>query len=316
MDALKRKRARVKGDITRVNTYLNNFDIESQTDVNELIIRETLLVKSFNEFCKFQEQIEDLIETDAGAEAQLAEREEVENKYIVCHGKIRTYIQTRLNPQTENLSANGTINQRDISNGNIQQSRSTAPAVRYNLPSMKIPIFTGNYGEWRTFIDLFTASIHNDSGLADSQKFVYLKSFLKSEPLSLINEFNISDSNYKKALDILKARYDKKMPIVNHHINGIMQATVIKGINGLRDFLSQIKQHINALESLNINVMGHWDLLLISIFSSKIDRNLRNEFELSRDQTELPNLTEFFEFLEKRAIAWESSSQNLNLRNE
>ncbi|KAG5880716.1 hypothetical protein JTB14_025559 [Gonioctena quinquepunctata] len=184
-------------------------------------------------------------------------------------------------------------------------SQPPPPAVKVKLPNLNIPTFDGNYGE---FIDLFTASVHNDNLLAKSQKCVYLKSFLKGEPLSLIRELNISDDNYSKGLDLLKTQYDKKMPAINYHIIGLLEATLIKGLNGLRDFNNLIREHINALEALGIKVIGSWDLLLIHIFCSKLYRNLRNDFELERDQKDLPTLNGFFNFLNKR-ITWESSAQ-------
>ncbi|KAG5862832.1 hypothetical protein JTB14_000935 [Gonioctena quinquepunctata] len=99
------------------------------------------------------------------------------------------------------------------------------------------------------------------------------------------------------------------MPAINYHIVGLLEATLIKGSNGLRDFDSPIRQHINALGALSIKVIGSWDLLLIHIFCSKLDRNLRNDFELERDQKDLPTPNGFFNFVNKRITAWESSAQ-------
>ncbi|KAJ8931551.1 hypothetical protein NQ314_015522 [Rhamnusium bicolor] len=61
-------------------------------------------------------------------------------------------------------------------------------------------------------------------------------------------------------------------------------ATVTKGPSGLREFTRQIKRHINALEALDVQVMGNWDLLLINILSNQLDRQLRNKKGLEKRQ--------------------------------
>ncbi|KAG5863017.1 hypothetical protein JTB14_000670 [Gonioctena quinquepunctata] len=52
-------------------------------------------------------------------------------------------------------------------------------------------------------------------------------------------------------LDLLRSQYDKKMLAINYHIIGLLEITLIKGLNGLRDFNSLIRQHIHALEALD-----------------------------------------------------------------
>ncbi|KAG5890055.1 hypothetical protein JTB14_020300 [Gonioctena quinquepunctata] len=302
-----RNRARgcYKRTITLIENFVNSLTPDSIIDVNELIIRESLLVKTFDDYDTVQKEIEVSIDEndDDQISLQFEDRQAIVNRYVSLHSKIKTLIQKHYMDSTNN----GThAHHSGILGMNSQPS---PPAVKVKLPNLNIPTFDGNYGEWRTFIDLFTASVHNDNLLAKSQKFVYLKSFLKGEPLSLIRELNISDDNYSKALDLLKTQYDKKMPAINYHIVGLLEATLIKGLNGLRDFNSLIRQHINALEALGIKVIGSWDLLLIHIFCSKLDRNLRNDFELERDQKDLPTLNGFFNFLNKRITAWESSAQ-------
>ncbi|CAG9768411.1 unnamed protein product [Ceutorhynchus assimilis] len=81
---------------------------------------------------------------------------------------------------------------------------------------------------------------------------------------------------------------------------------------GLRDFVSKIKPHNNALEASNVQIFKNWDLILVNIFSSKLDKFLRNEFELGRDQNVLPTLEELLEFLNKKISAWEISEQNVD----
>lgn len=312
MDELIRKKNRQKTAIDRIQGFVVSITDPRNININELVIREGMLIKAFESYTKVQDEIEDLL-TLADKDKLLEEnvdRDNTEKMYISCHSKIRTLIQS-----SHNRSVFGNNGPRDSSFQGEPALSSKPPAVKVNLPNLNVPIFKGNYGDWRTFIDIFSASIDNDDRLADSQKFMYLKSFLRDEALSLVSELCITDDNYIKALDILRSHYDRKLPVINHHITSLLNVSLQKGPTGLRDFTNQIRQHINALEALEVSVMDNWDLILINILSSKLDRFLRNDFELGREQNMLPNLKQFFEFLDKRIQAWESSSSNSTINN-
>ncbi|KAG5881564.1 hypothetical protein JTB14_033069 [Gonioctena quinquepunctata] len=233
-----RNRARgcYKRTIILIENLANSLTPDSIIDVNELIIRESLLVKTFDEYDTDQKEIEVSIDEndDDQISLQFEDRQAIVNRYISLHSKIKTLIQKHYMDSANN----GT----HAHHTGILGMNSQPPQPAVKLPNLNTPTFDGNYGEWRTFIDLFTASVHNDNLLEKSQKFVYLKSFLKGEPLSLIRELNISHDNYSKALDLLKTQYDKKLPAINYHIIGLLEATLIEGLNGLRDFNSLIRQ--------------------------------------------------------------------------
>lgn len=97
----------------------------------------------------------------------------------------------------------------------IQQQHAT-PQTSQNvkLPEISIPLFCGNISEWESFYQLFSALIFNDTTLTDIQKFIYLKSFLKGEPLKLIEALTLTHDNFKTALDILVERYQNQFVII------------------------------------------------------------------------------------------------------
>ncbi|KAG5864460.1 hypothetical protein JTB14_015331 [Gonioctena quinquepunctata] len=156
------------------------------------------------------------------------------------------------------------------------------------------------------------ALVDKNSNLADSQKFLYLKSVVKNEPLSLINELSITDGNYTIALDILKKRYNNKMAINNSHIESLLEIEVQKENSfSMRDFITKIKQHFNALKAMSVPI-DSWDLILVYIFSNKLYFHTHKAYELERDSAKTPKLEEFLEFIDKRCSALESVSQSEN----
>lgn len=294
MESLVRKRGRVKAKITRIEKFIfENMD-ESNINTNDIAVRETLLTKAFDEYNLIQEQIEEI------DDSQDDDRVEVEQKYITIHSKIKTLMAN--NGQAASVASGVSGVADNLSNTQGAQASTSRKLNRLNL---KIPTFTGNYEEWQSFIDLFSALIDKDDTLADSEKLMYLKTVIKGEPLSIINEIKITDDNYKTALDLLKERFDRSLDIVNSHIRGLVELQITKGNpKSLREFITKVKQHTQALQNLNIPV-DSWDLILINIFSSKLDFYTRNAFELSRDDKNYPTLKEFLKFLEKRCSSFE-----------
>ncbi|CAG7819526.1 unnamed protein product, partial [Allacma fusca] len=86
----------------------------------------------------------------------------------------------------------------------------TASTAKVKLPDLVVPVFHGELEKWTSFYDLFSASIHSQSGLRPSQKLQYLKSSLKGEAESIISHLSITDSNYAEAWQLLKDRFDNK----------------------------------------------------------------------------------------------------------
>ncbi|KAG5861358.1 hypothetical protein JTB14_024745 [Gonioctena quinquepunctata] len=284
MEDLIRKRGRSKGNITRIENFIAEHETDENLNNNELVIRENILIKAFNDYCRIQDCIED------EDESQIVDREVVEERYVAVHSKLRTLIQKTVNM----VSATNEV----VAQGNYFRSSQGSPTPKVKLPNLNIPIFTGSYEDWRSFYDLFLALVDKNSNLADSQKLLYLKSVVKNEPLSLINKLSITDGNYTIALDILKKRYNNKMAIINSHIKSLLEIEVQRENSfSIRDFITKIKQHFNALKAMSVPV-DSWDLILVYIFSNKLNFHTHKAYELERDSAKTPKLEEFLEFLD------------------
>ena len=90
--------------------------------------------------------------------------------------------------------------------GNIESS--TPNIVALPLPNFQLPCFDGNVESWAEFKELFDVLIDKNTTLTDIQKFSYLRSQLKREPLTLISAYDFIPSNYEIAYSALKQRYD------------------------------------------------------------------------------------------------------------
>ncbi|VDM53306.1 unnamed protein product [Angiostrongylus costaricensis] len=75
-----------------------------------------------------------------------------------------------------------------------------------HLPTLPIPIFSGDIDEWDTFWEFFSSNVHSQP-LPEIYKLNYLLCALKGEALESIKMFQITRENYQKVVDFLRKKY-------------------------------------------------------------------------------------------------------------
>lgn len=194
---------------------------------------------------------------------------------------------------------------------------------KIKLPKLTVPIFDGNMLKWPTFYDLFRSVVHNNSSLANIQKFQYLISFLQGEALNLIKSIPTTDANYSIAFQTLVKRYQNKRILSTSYWNAIINAPVVKSTSSskdLRTILDIFSENLSALEVLGFPV-EHWCFVLFNLLLQKIDHSTRTSFEIKYTDKEIPTYKELKDFLEKQCKALESvqympSNSNVNIGNK
>lgn len=292
MEILTKSRGHQKSSITRaMNWFKENKGKEE--NIHSFKLRKETIQSSLSKYIDLQNQIEDLDEDKTDKE----NREEIENNcYELLSGfeseidrlyaRLTTPVQPTVMPVQQTLSS-------------FQQ--------KVKLPEISIPSFCGDISKWTSFIELFDALINKDSNMSNIQKFMYLKTYLKGEPLKLIEALELTNSNYEIALDILKHRYENKLSIINNHINFILDYPNLTKCTApsLRDLITNCQRNLQALKVLKCRV-DEWDLLLVNILVRKLDYGSKRSYEEDRDRENLPTLDEFFDIIEKRCNVLEN----------
>jgi hypothetical protein len=81
----------------------------------------------------------------------------------------------------------------------------SAPAF-VNLPSIELIDFDGNLGRWKTFWDMFVASVDN-TNLSEIHKLTYLVSKLRGRARAAVGGYSMTGPNYRLVVDVLKKRF-------------------------------------------------------------------------------------------------------------
>jgi len=106
----------------------------------------------------------------------------------------------------------------------------TAEGKGMKLPKLDVPTFSGDLLNWRTFWEQFCVSIHNRTGLSDSEKLVYLQNALKNGSAKhTIEGLSRTGEHYAEAVECLCSRYDRPRLIHQTHVRMIIESP------GLRD---------------------------------------------------------------------------------
>ena len=186
-------------------------------------------------------------------------------------------------------------------------SSTSSNTTGIKLPKLDLPKFNGKYTTWRPFIELFRSSVGNNASLPAVQKLQNLKSFLEGEPLKLIAQLHITESNFQVAIDLLMEHYDNERLIVRSYVDAIFAIQPLKpdSPHQLRKLVNVFLENTMALRALGQETEG-CDYLWIHILTEKLDQESRREWELKTPGREVQKLKDLLNFLDQRCQALEA----------
>ena len=134
-------RGRVQASLTRIQTFVQQYD-ETQ-DVLNIKLRMKRLEEIWNKY----EEIQDRVESIDCDPSKHDFRSECETKFYDLNVKMLRII----DEHDAKSSEQGSLN----SHNNLK------------LPTIKLPIFSGQYDRWSSFSDMFKAMIHENDSLPE-----------------------------------------------------------------------------------------------------------------------------------------------------
>ncbi|XP_012152411.1 uncharacterized protein LOC105664082 [Megachile rotundata] len=295
------ERGTIKAALTRFNTFFK--DSGSSTSVGALKKRLEANTTLYDKFNKVQNRIEMLVSGTDFEATHAAERDQFENVYFNLVAQVEEYIE----------GASGASRSADAVAGRSGTPSTIAdPQPAVTLPTIQLPSFDGNYSDWIRFRDTFISLIHSNESLSKVQKFYYLNSALKGSAARVIRSLGVSDTNYKLAWDVLKARYENTSALKRHHVNALLDLPTPQrnSQTSMREFIDDATNHLIALRAPRISVDA-WDPLIVPILSRKLDLVSSREWE-KRVASGTGDITfkMFAEFLEERSNYLENVAAN------
>lgn len=176
------------------------------------------------------------------------------------------------------------------------------------VPKLEAPTFDGDLLNWTHFWEQFRVSIDQRANLSNAEKLVYLQQSLKGGTAkSVIQGLSSTGEHYEKAIECLKARYDRPRQIHQSHVKVIMEITPLKHGSGkeLRRLHDVLQQHLRALDAADCVPLSQF---VTSIIQLKLDQDTLFEWQKHTQSTnEVPHYQDMLEFIDLRARASEST---------
>ena len=181
------------------------------------------------------------------------------------------------------------------------------------MAPIKIIPFDGNILQWNRYKEMFMAvADQQQPPWKDLEKFHRLKETVLGDALQdemLINGLSYTGESFKIAWRLLETRYENMYMIASLHTQALLAIEPMQVDNGelLMQMIDTVMGSLAALESLKVDTTS-WDMMTITIVSSKLDQTTRQMWETQLEATELPKWTEMTKWLQKRARILMSSN--------
>ncbi|XP_075990172.1 uncharacterized protein LOC142985815 [Anticarsia gemmatalis] len=179
---------------------------------------------------------------------------------------------------------------------------------RDSAPKIDIPTFSGNYSQWPTFLDLYSAAIHNNPNFSKGKKMQHLKGKLKGEAERLVQHLSVCESNYDSCWEILHHRYNNRQLLFTKQMHTLMSQQTLQHQNAyeLKRLHDTSLETVHGLRNLGIDTTT-WDPILVHILVGKLDPQTFSDYmEARKNPRELPVFDEFIGFIEGKFTALES----------
>ena len=202
-----------------------------------------------------------------------------------------------------------------ILNSNVlssSTSHTSGDTKGLKILKLEAPTFDGDILNWTRFWEQFTISIHEHSSLSDAEKFAYLQHSLKEgSAKGVIEGLAGTGEHYSKAIECLKARYDRPRLIHQSHVKMILETPSLKDGSGkeLRRLHDVLQQHLRALDAAESEPLSQF---VTSIIQLKLDSSTLFEWQKhTQSTTEVPTFERILEFIDLRARASEITTPTI-----
>ena len=185
-----------------LNDIDQNLDdsVKIKSLINSLIEKHPLIKQLDNE-------IFDLIESENDTEKEIESTSEFSDKLQITFAKLEHILSEQNNKEKSSTITTASL----VTNNKPEPSR-----VR--LPKLEIQKFWGDALQWKSFWDQDNAAIHSSTVISNIEKFNYFKNLLTGSALESISSLFLMDSNYERAIDLLKERFNYPQILISSYM--------------------------------------------------------------------------------------------------
>ncbi|GBN47843.1 hypothetical protein AVEN_85767-1, partial [Araneus ventricosus] len=195
-EKINRVKGAIKSSVTKLETFLENAEKASVTELQIRIKKIGQLQKKLDELLNEFFLIKDL----SGLQDTANDFEQVDSRLEELEVRITSILDSR----------------KSSSNPKNQTVESIKNEIR--LPENPLPTFSGAFSEWESFKTQFTTLVSNNDNLDDNQKLFYLRASLKGEAKQLES----TEDTFNSLFDALKERFENQTLLIDFNVLSIL----------------------------------------------------------------------------------------------
>ncbi|XP_073841572.1 uncharacterized protein [Musca autumnalis] len=179
-----------------------------------------------------------------------------------------------------------------------------------SVPPCDTEIFHGDYLNWPSFRDWFSAIYITNKKLSPVEKLYHLFQKTSGEAKQIIQHIPLTDEGFDIAWENLKHQYENKRILINNQLRTIFNLPQCsqESASTLKKLQRDINNAISVLKLYKIDISS-WDPIFVFQCSSKLPKLTLSLWEQSiAKKTEMPSWEELNTFLTERYQALESVS--------
>ncbi|XP_070144885.1 uncharacterized protein [Drosophila kikkawai] len=141
------------------------------------------------------------------------------------------------------------------------------------LPPVECEVFNGDYVQWPTFRDLFSAIYVCNPRLSEVEKLFHLNAKTSGEAKSIVALSPLTNDGFESAWRNLQNRFENKRLLVNSQLKILFNLPSVAQECGksLKHLESTIQGCLTALQLARVETTN-WDCLLVFLCSSKLPK--------------------------------------------
>ncbi|XP_011867619.1 PREDICTED: uncharacterized protein LOC105561844, partial [Vollenhovia emeryi] len=159
-----------------------------------------------------------------------------------------------------------------------------------HMPPIRLPPFDGDYSQWESFRDRFTALVIDNNALSQFARMHYLASSLKGRALDCLGGIAITADNFPVAWGALKSRFENKRRLLSSHFSSLfgLSALTKESALELQALCDKINIAVASLTNLARSPSDLWNDFLVHLLTQKLDPASRKAWNLKFGDTDTP----------------------------
>ena len=282
----KAERRCTAAEISRIRQWVDNNLRSGQVYTNTFAMRKKLeqIETAYRTFRSCQRYLELTDEAETNAPVRI----QADDDWLEASSALEARLKL-LEPRPKDITA---------------ETRSPAAPPLMAMPQIRLQPFSGeDPSEWLSFYSKFKAMV-DEKPFDTAYKFDILRQSLTGEAARQIRDLELTDANYKVAVDMLVERWYNPRLLIHAHLQKIFNLRTLTASDPdrLLNMVDTVRSNLRALKTLGRDTDGYSDVIVFWILQH-LDPDTKQKCDEVSEVREIPHIDSLLRSIENHAQA-------------